>query len=126
MPQTHFNIKRRHSFLFMSFNPHAFKSCCVITASIEESQVERVYSTFFYGYCVTPGTLIARRCQRGSADRADRFRRTHRSPQQEELEVQMLFVLFAITLAFTLCWSPLQVSFSFSFEFGFNVFEINF
>ena len=55
------------------------------------------------------GTLVALRCQRSSADRADRFRRTHRSPQQEELEVQMMFVLLAITIVFTLCWTPLQV-----------------
>ncbi|XP_046454440.1 prostaglandin E2 receptor EP3 subtype-like [Daphnia pulex] len=53
-------------------------------------------------------TLVALRCQRSSADRADRFRRTHRSPQQEELEVQMMFVLLAITIVFTLCWTPLQ------------------
>lgn len=55
------------------------------------------------------GTLVALRCQRSSADRADRFRRTHHSPQQEELEVQMMFVLLAITFVFTLCWTPLQV-----------------
>ncbi|XP_032780853.2 prostaglandin E2 receptor EP3 subtype [Daphnia magna] len=53
-------------------------------------------------------TLVALRCQRSSADRADRFRRTHHSPQQEELEVQMMFVLLAITFVFTLCWTPLQ------------------
>lgn len=50
------------------------------------------------------------RCKRNTAARADHFRRTHRNPQQEELEVQMMIVLLAITFVFTLCWTPLQVS----------------
>ena len=56
------------------------------------------------------GTLVAMRCGRSRADHPDQFRRTHRSRQQDELELQMMFVLLAITLVFTLCWAPLQVS----------------
>ena len=53
------------------------------------------------------------RCGRGKADRPDQFRRTHRNhQQQDELELQMMIVLMAITLVFTVCWAPLQASYS--------------
>jgi len=62
-------------------------------------------------YCdLIQGTLGTLRCQRSLADRPDQFRRTHRSQQQEELEVKMMFVLLAITVVFTVSWAPLQVT----------------